>query len=51
MRYAVSDEPGLICKVRIPLTGKTGAVLAAQAIEHPQHVLTIEGSFLVMRHG
>lgn len=44
-----STEAGLILKVRIPLDGRTGAILAAKAIEYPKHALAIEGSFLVMR--
>lgn len=49
MRYAVSEEKGLIAKVRIPLDPKSALILSAMAIEHPEHTLEVDGIWLVMK--
>jgi len=49
VRYAVSEEKGLIAKVRIPLDPKSALILSALAIEHPEHTLEVDGIWLVMK--
>ena len=48
-RTAISNDPDLIGMYRLPLTPKRAGWLMAQVIEHPEHVITVEKSFLVMR--
>lgn len=48
-RVAASDEVDLIGKYRLPLTPKRAGWLMAQVIEYPDHVITVEPPFLVLR--
>ncbi len=49
MREVYSDEEGLIGKYRIPLDTKRALMIAAQVTEYPEHVITVEPPFLVLR--
>ena len=50
-RMAVDPtDPRLIVRVRVPLTPRASLMLAMMSGEHPEHVVTVEGDWLVLRH-
>ena len=50
MRTAIdTDDATLIAKYRTPLDTKRALSLAAMVTEYPEHVVSVEGIWLVLR--